>query len=64
MCLLCYAAMLKILPIMLIILLKIFDTVPMFCYFLMDNDKILLMKKLFQCTKYKEIAIGCIQHEL
>ena len=37
-----YYAMLqcsKILPIM----LKSFATVPMFCYFLMDNDKLLLM---------------------
>jgi len=48
MCLLCYAAMLKILPIMLIIMLKIFDTVPMFCYFLMDNDKFFT----FHCIKY------------
>ena len=33
----------KILPIMLIIMLKLFATVPMFCYFLMDNDKLWLM---------------------
>ena len=41
-----YYAMLqcsKILPIMLIIMLKLFATVPMFCYFVMDNDKLWLM---------------------
>ena len=35
--------MLLILPNMLIIMLKLFATVPMFYYFLMDNDKLWLM---------------------
>ena len=33
----------KNVPIMLIIMLKIFAIVPMFCYFLMDNDKLWLI---------------------